>query len=68
MVSKKRHALNEKSIHAGTLLSSWAKSVIPTLLPEAELVSAIKAKARCPKKAAPMEVPVESEDVDTEDM
>ena len=50
MVSKKRHGLNDKSIRAGTLLASWAKSGIATLLPEAELVSAIKAKARRPKK------------------
>ena len=71
MISKKRHALNDRSIRAGTLLSSWVKSGISILLPEAELTSSIKAKARRPKKAAPMVGPVESEDVEsleTEDM
>ena len=66
MVSKKRHALNDKSIRAGTLLASWVRSGIPSLLPEAELASAIKAKSRRPKKT-PTEGPVETGD-DTEGM
>ena len=49
-VSKKRHALTDESIRAATLLASWQKSGIKELLPEHELVAAVKAKSRRAKK------------------
>ncbi|OJT11245.1 hypothetical protein TRAPUB_12245 [Trametes pubescens] len=48
-VSRLRHALNDSSVRAGTVLGSWAN--IPDLVPEAEVVDLLKAHARKSERA-----------------
>ena len=45
-VSKLRHALGDESVRAATVVASWAKSGIPQLLPEAQLIEFVKDKSR----------------------
>ena len=49
-VSKRRHSLGDESIRSATVLASWARAGISSLLPETELVNHIKDKARRPNK------------------
>lgn len=47
-VSKRRHALGEESTRAATVLSSWAR--IPGLIPEDDMIRAMKGRNKRTKK------------------
>lgn len=47
-VSKRRHALSDKSVRASTVLGSWA--AVPGLIPEAEVEEVLREKAKRAKK------------------
>ena len=49
-MSKRRHSLGDESIRSATVLASWARAGIDTLLPEAQLLAHIKGKSRRPRK------------------
>lgn len=46
-VSKRRHALNDASTRASTVLGSWASK---DLLPEKDIVTMLEKKCKCTKK------------------
>ena len=48
-VTKRRHALSDESVRAGTVLASWA--TVPGVIPEAEIVEVFKNKCRRTKAA-----------------
>lgn len=48
-VSKRRHALSDKSTRAASVLSSWA--TVPDVVPEKEIIQVFKDKSKRGKKA-----------------
>jgi hypothetical protein len=51
-VSKMRHSLSDRSVHAATLVGSWA--AFPGLIPQAELIQAFDEKGKRLKGKAPI--------------
>ena len=48
-VSKRRHSLGDESVRSATVLASWARAGIDTLLPEAQLLDHIREKPKRPR-------------------
>jgi len=55
-VSKHRYSLTDESVRAVTVLASWSRADINSLLPESQLLAHINAKAKRPKKSKGVEL------------
>ena len=60
-VSKHRHNLSEKSVHAATVLGSWAQA--GGIIPEEEILEALKNKSRRTKPSTTANVFEDDDDV-----
>lgn len=62
-VSKRRHALNDASVRASTVLGSWG---LKGLLPETKILEALDKKTRRSKKTDIANVVMDVDDVEVE--